>query len=106
MKVALMQGHMKAQIVFFYNASVIETIKTIKGWSFDMLCKKWYIPREEVDELVKKLEKDNIEYTVIVEVGKRPFIEINAENVTVAKCGEHYKVQLPIPLVAYKRFLA
>ena len=46
MKVAIMQGHIKAQIVFFYNTSVIEAIKTIKGWSFDMVCKKWYISRE------------------------------------------------------------
>ena len=101
MKVAVLQGHTKAQIIFFYNASVIEAIKTITGWSFDMVCKKWYIPCAGVEELLKKLEKEKIETTVIVEVGKRPFSEINAERVRVSKCGEHYKVHLPIPLDAY-----
>jgi hypothetical protein len=51
MKVAILQGYTKAQIVFFYNASVIEVIRTITGCSFDMVCKQWYIPRACVDKL-------------------------------------------------------
>ena len=41
MKVALLQGKKSTQIVFNYNSIVKDTIKTVKGWHYDVVCKKW-----------------------------------------------------------------
>ena len=64
---------------------------------------KWYIPVEGIETIMHAFEKEAIETIVIQEpTRKRPFEEINSNFVKVTKCGAHYKVNMPIPLVAYK----
>ena len=66
MKVALLEGEKSTQIVFNYNSIVKDTIKTVKGWHYDVVCKKWYVPNDKMDEIVTKLEKLGIS-TVFIE---------------------------------------
>ena len=57
MKVLFVEGQKKAQVVFVFNTKVIEVIKSVKGWSFDLVQKKWYIPMTKVEELIEKFLK-------------------------------------------------
>ena len=102
MKVVILQGKKKSQLIFFYDPKITEVIKSIKGWSFDIECKKWYIPLEGSEAILQKFEKEKIETIQLIEpLAKKPLGEVNSNNVRVTKCGSHYKVNLPISLVAY-----
>ncbi len=50
---------------------------------------------------MQKLQREKIESVILIELGKKPFSEVNSNIARVTKCGGHYKVLLPIPLVAY-----
>ena len=60
MKVLFVEGNKKAQDVFVFNTKIIEVIKSVKGWSFDTVQKKWYVPMSKVDELIKSFLKLDI----------------------------------------------
>ena len=67
MKVLFIEGKKKAQVVFLFNKKIIEVIKTVKGWSFDTVQKKWYVPMTTVEELTEtflKLEITSITFSL------------------------------------------
>ena len=65
-------GTKTCQVVFLYNEDIKNTIKTINGSSFDVICKKWYIPKTGMNDLIERLEK-NGSTTVKIEKEDREF---------------------------------
>ena len=119
MKVALLEGKKSTQIVFNYNSIVKDTIKTVKGWHYDVVCKKWYVPNDKMDEIVTKLEKLGIS-TVFIEDNqennhnvrkfedeifplnaKKPLSSNNQHRVKATKFSNFMKLHLPMPFYAY-----
>ena len=61
-----------AEVVFRYNEHVISIIKKCCGFKFITATKKWMVPANQVDELIKNLESADFE--VIVDLAEEnPF---------------------------------
>ena len=119
MKVAFLEGKNSTQIVFNYNSIVKDSIKTVKGWHYDVVCKKWFIPNDQMDELIIKLEKlgfstvfieDNqenhnikrkFEDEILQVNAKKPLSANNKHIVKASKFSSFMKLHLPMPFDAY-----
>ena len=118
MEVVFMDVYKSCQVIFKYNVEIINAIKTINGWSFDVACKKWYIPKPKMDELIEKLENmgfrtiicnrlantENVSKRSIEEEPKsvkKPFSLNNQHTIKASKYSNFITIHLPIPNYAY-----
>lgn len=97
MKIEILKNSEKSEIYGEYDQKWISIVKGINGAKYDPSPKRWIIDTSKTDELISKLQENNIEFDFI----KEKFSE-NSENmkpnfVTVSCNEESFTVKLPVP---------